>query len=150
MADTVREEPMPRGSVLREVYRLDSTRGKAALLSAILFLVTPSLAFYGSNFFLLLFVPALLLSLVGLSGNVGGSGGGRTRRLAATGYLMVLNGTLVIVALFLFGFINDFLLNNEDEATRTQTIGIGFTTVHIMLGLGLLLVDHYRHAREQA
>ena len=140
---------MPRRSVVREVYRLDSTRGKAAVLSALLFLATPSLAFYVSNIFLLLFVPALLLSLAGLSGNLGGGGGGRSRRIAATGYLMVLNGTLVIVALFLFGFINDFVLS-EDEATRTQTIGIGLTTVHIMLGVGLLLVDHYRHAREQA
>jgi hypothetical protein len=129
---------------LRGAFRIDTPAGRMALAGAALFVITPSLAFFGSNAWLVLFVPGVALSAMGLRGM------GTTRassRLAQTGFVIAFNGVLLIVALFVLGFIEDFLLSSE-RGLRSEVVGLSFTIVHVMLGVGLLLVDHYRHLRE--
>ena len=129
---------------LREVFRVDTRQGLIAVISAVLVIVGAPLAYFVSNVFLLLLAAALLLSLLAMPR----AGGDRTGRLAAGGYAMAFNGALLIVALFIVGFIGDFI-SSPRQGLRSEAVGLGFTTVHILLGIGLLLVDNYRHAKRQ-
>jgi hypothetical protein len=137
---------MSRSNVLslRDAFRVDTTRGKLAIATAVLVLITPSLATFVSPVFLVLLVVALALSLTAVFG-VGGDVGQPSTRLARAGYAMALNGVLLIIALFIAGFLGDFVIEAR-EGTHAASVGFGFTTVHILLGLGLLIVDDYRHA----
>src|SRR5687767_9996351 len=128
---------------IRDNFKLDNPRGQAAVASALLFLVAPSLAVFVSTWYLLLLVPAALLSAVGFGG------GSSTSRWRSTGVVMTFNGVTLMVALFVVGFITDFILNGRGPH-ETEAVAFGFTTVHIMLGVGLMLVDHYRHVRQDA
>jgi hypothetical protein len=121
--------------------------GLAAVIAAALFIVTPSLALFSSDLFLLLFIPAVLLSAVRIR-NVDPSKRSAMGPLARTGFLMVFNGAILILGLFVLGFISDFLIEGEREL-KSEVVGFSFTTVHVMLGIGLLLVDNYRHASRE-
>jgi hypothetical protein len=130
-------------SFLKDVVWPNPGLGTAAIAGAILFVVTPSLALFGSDLFLLLFIPAVLLSGVRMrQSNVGGPK--LMGAIARTGFLMVFNGAVLIVAMFVLGFLADFVIGGEREV-KSQMVGFSFTIVHIMLGVGLLLVDNYRH-----
>jgi hypothetical protein len=134
------------GFSLKNTFRLDTWRGRAGALSALLFVITPSLAFFVSVGYLLLLVPAAALSFVGLR-DVHDLGEAQSP-IARSGFVMVVNGTLLVAALFAAGFIEDFVLTEEPEL-NSRTMALGLTTVHVLLGLGLLLVDQYRHARRE-
>ncbi len=131
---------------LGENFRLDDRRGRSAILGGILFLVTPTLAVFLSPWLLVLVIPAALLSTVGLA--AGARGSSSVGRLGATGLVMTFNGVALMVGLFLAGFIYDFFLAGENPH-ETEAVAFGYTTVHIMLGIGLLLYDNYRHARTE-
>lgn len=128
----------------RQSFRTNEPRGQAAIAAAILFLVTPTLAVFISPWVLVLVIPAALLSAVGLRSAAGGSGS--AGRLGATGLVVTFNGIALILGLFIAGFIYDFFVSGENPH-ETQAVAFGFTTVHVMLGVGLLLYDNYRHAR---
>ena|SRR5687767_10201074 len=130
---------------LREAFRMDTWRGRLAVVSAVLILITPTLATYVSTAFLVLLVVAVVLSLASVSQS-GGKPGTASTPLARAGYAMAVNGVLLIVALFIDGFLSDFIVDAPSETVTTR-VGIGFTTVHILLGIGLLIVDDQRHAR---
>jgi hypothetical protein len=130
-------------AAFRKNFSTDNPRGQAAIASAVLFLVAPSLALFVSTWFLLLVIPAAILSVVGL-GSLSGSQS--ASRLAATGTVMAFNGATLMIALFLAGFISDFVVGGRSPH-QTEAVAFGYTTVHIMLGAGLLLVDNYRHSR---
>lgn len=140
-ADSRTEERTFRAS-LRENFQLDDRKGRAAILSAILFLVTPTLAVFLTAWLLVLVIPAALLSVIGLAGWAQGSGS--AGRLGATGLVMTFNGIALMVGLFLAGFIYDFFVTGKNPH-ETEAVAFGYTTVHIMLGVGLLLYDNYRH-----
>jgi hypothetical protein len=129
---------------LKDVFRLDTRQGLLAIASAALVIVGAPLAYFTSNVFLLLLAGALVLSLLAMPR----AGGDRPGRLASAGYAMAFNGGLLIVALFLVGFIGDFI-SSPRQGLRSEAVGLGFTTVHILLGIGLLLVDNYRHVSRQ-
>jgi hypothetical protein len=109
-----------------------------ALLAAILFVTGTILAFLTSEIYLILFVPAMALSLISLGG-YHTSGPGSTRRLFQTGAALVFNGVVLMLALFIVGFVHDFL--GARTTTVEESVVLAFTTVHIMLGAGLLLLD---------
>jgi hypothetical protein len=132
-------------SALREAFRTDTARGKLAVVTAALVIVTPILATFVSRVFLVLLVVALVLSLVSVA-RAGSGSAGPSRPLARAGYAMAVNGVLLIIALFLTGIIGDFFVAPR-EGVVTSAIGAGFTTVHILLAIGLILVDDHRHAR---
>jgi hypothetical protein len=145
VTDTI-EEPAYR-RFLRQSFRLDNPRGQAAAVGALIFLLTPILSVFVSTWFLWLVVPGVLLSVAGLRAwhtTQTGTGG----RLGATGMIMTANGIALMVALFVVGFISDFLVSG-DNPHETDSVVFGYTTVHIMLGVGLMLVDNYRHLREE-
>ena len=127
---------------MRSAFRLDTTRGKTAALGALLFVITPSLAFFLSVWSLLLLIPAAALSFVGLRDAHGTEGA--QSPLGRSGFVLVVNGTLLVIALFAAGLIEDFILR-EEPALNYQAMALGLTTVHVLLGVGLLLVDQYRH-----
>ena len=129
-------------SNLREAFDPDTTRGKLAIVTALLVLIGPSLATFVSSVFLLLLGAALALSLL----SVARAQGEGSTVLARTGYAMAANGVLLIVGLFIVGILGDFFLSPR-EGLVTASVGAGFTTVHILLGIGLLVVDNYRHVR---
>ncbi len=130
-------------SFLKDIVWPNTGVGLAAVAGAILFVVTPSLALFSSDLFLLLFIPAVLLSAVRMRRS-GARGRGAMGAIARTGFLMVFNGAVLIVAMFVLGFLTDFVIGGEQEA-KSEMVGFSFTTVHVMLGIGLLLVDNYRH-----
>jgi hypothetical protein len=132
-------------ATLRDAFRLDTWRGKLAVAAAALILVGPSLATFVSPVFLVLLVIALALSLLGAARS-GAPSSGASTPLARAGYAMAVNGVLLIVALFVDGFLGDFVVRPR-EGALTASVGVGFTTVHILLGIGLLIVDDQRHAR---
>jgi hypothetical protein len=127
--------------LLRSTFDPSTSKGRFGVASAILFVITPQLSAFVSNLFLLLLVPAILMSAIGLR-NLHGDRW--SRGISRTGLLMTFNGALLIVSLFVLGFVSDFLLVDE-ESLRLHFVGVGFTTVHLMLGLGLLLMDDSRH-----
>ena len=49
--------------------------------------------------------------------------------------------------LFFVGILDDFVLSSRDNKLEPSSVGLAFTTVHILLAVGLLLVDNLRHAR---
>jgi hypothetical protein len=128
---------------VREAFRGDTTRGRLAIATALLVLVSPSLATFISPWFLVLLAVALAFSFFGL---VGSGTTGRSTRLARAGYAMAVNGVLLIIALFVDGFLGDFVISSQ-RGLMSTSVGAGFTTVHILLGVGLLVVDDHRHAR---
>jgi hypothetical protein len=129
---------------IRDTFNWGTSRGKLAILTAVLVLITPTIATYVSPWFLVLLVVALVLSLAGLAR---ASGGGPTSTpLARVGYAMAVNGVLLIVALFIDGILGDFIIDRR-EGGISASVGVGFTTVHILLGIGLLIVDDHRHAQ---
>ena len=129
---------------IRGTFRPDTTRGRAAVASGLLFLAGPILGVFVSRWFFLLLIPAVLLSVVGLASDRARSG--TAGRLGATGLVMTFNGVALMIALFVVGFISDFLVSGQDEH-ETSSVALGYTTVHVMLGIGLMLYDNYRHAR---
>ena len=136
-----------RGASLRDAFRPDTWRGRLALVIAGLVLIAPSLSTFVSSGFLVLLAVALVLSLVGLTRDAG-EAGRRSTRLARAGYAMAANGVLLIIGLFLVGFLGDFVLSAR-EGLVTASVGAGFTTVHILLGIGLLVVDDQRHTQRE-
>lgn len=104
-----------------------SIAGLFVLITMLTFLV-------GRSFAALLLLP-VLLSLVGIRPRNNEAG-----RIAATGEVMVFNGVVLIMALLLVGFIRDFLLGHPTVVD--DAVGFAFTTVHVMLGVGLFLVDY--------
>lgn len=130
---------------LREAFRTDTARGKLAVLTAALVLITPILATFVSRAFLVLLALALVLSLVSVS-RAGSVSSGPSRPLARAGYAMAVNAVLLIIALFVTGIIGDFFVEHR-EGTVPTAIGVGFTTVHILLAIGLILIDDHRHAK---
>jgi hypothetical protein len=102
-------------------------------------------AVFLSPWLLVLLIPAALLSAVGLRGSAA-AGAGSAGHLGATGLVLTFNGIALMVGLFLAGFVYDFFVSG-DNPHETQAVAFGFTTVHVMLGIGLLLYDNYRHAR---
>ena len=142
-----RLEERPSPSFMKDVVWPNPGVGSAAVAATILFIVTPSLALFSSDLFLLLFIPAVLLSAVRMR-NVDVSRRSAMGPLARTGFLMVFNGAVLILAMFILGFISDFFISGEREI-KSEMVGLSFTTVHVMLGIGLLLVDNYRHASRE-
>ncbi len=131
---------------LRTHFSLADRRGQAAVISAGLFIATPILAVFASKLFLLLLVPAVLLSVVGLP-RLESLGRARSApRIGATGLVMTFNGIALMVSLFVVGFTLDFLVSGRAEHTSIA-VAYGYTTVHIMLGVGLMLYDNYRHTQ---
>ncbi|MGH2812642.1 MAG: hypothetical protein ACRDI1_08030 [Actinomycetota bacterium] len=118
-------------------------RHPGALLAAALFVAGTILAFLTSAAFLLLFIPAMGLSFLSLRGYQAHRPGS-ARRLVQTGAALVFNGMVLILALFIVGFVHDFL--GARTTTVEESVVLAFTTVHIMLGVGLLLLD-LRHGR---
>lgn len=129
---------------IRENFRLDNPRGQAAVASGVLFLIAPALALFVSTWLLLLVIPAAALSIVGLGG-----GSRSASALRSVGVVMAFNGAALMLGLFLAGFIADFVVN-ERGSHETEAVAFGYTTVHIMLGVGLMMVDHYRHMKQDA
>lgn len=129
-------EPTPPGTFW-DTYRPSSGRGLVAIASVILLLLTPSLAYFVSNVFLLLFPLAWALSIAAHSGERGLT---RNQRLLRTGQTLAFNGLVLIVAMFVVGFVGDFILDPKAE-TLTTAIGAGFTTIHVLFGTGLVIRD---------
>jgi type III secretory pathway component EscR len=125
----------------RDTFRLDTGRGQAATLSLVLFLAAPILGVFVSRWFFLLLVPAVLLSIVGL---LGGGSSRNARGLGGIGLVMAFNGVALMISLFVVGFIADFLRTGQNDH-ETSSVAVGYTTVHAMLGVGLMLYDNYRH-----
>jgi len=132
-------------SLLRETFDLGTARGRAAVAAAGIFVVTPFLAFAVSRLFLLFFIPALALLLVGIRG-VRAEDRSWAARMGRTGLVLAVNGALLMLALFTLGFVRDFVSSDRQEL-RAEVVGVAFTIVHVLLGVGLLLVDNYRHTR---
>lgn len=108
---------------------------RRSLLIAALFVGVTALTFLVSRGFAVLFLIPVALSLA----SVGGSRG-RVDRLKATGEVMVFNGIVLMVALLIVGFIRDFLLVSPE--VLDTAVGFAYTTVHVMLGLGLFFHDY--------
>lgn len=105
-----------------------------SLTIAGLFVVLTALTFLASPVFAFLLVIPVVLSMNGLRGSSGSSG-----RLRTTGEIMIFNGVVLMLSLLIVGFIRDFLL--AEPAGSDQAVAFAYTTVHVMLGLGLFLFD---------
>jgi hypothetical protein len=118
-------------------------RGWASLGAASLFVLGTVFGFLGSALWFLLFLPAFLLSMVGMAGYHAHTSAGM-RRMANTGRVMVFNGLVMLGAVFLVGIVGDFFRSRSQFLD--PSVVLTFTIVHIMLGLGLLLRDLPRHS----
>lgn len=134
----------PRNGIdtsLRATFRPTNPRGQAAIASLVLFLLAPILGVFVSRWFFLLLLPAAGLSVMGLAG---GERGAKANRSGAIGLIMTFNGIALMLSLFIVGFIADFLRTSRNEH-ETSSVAVGYTALHIMLGVGLMLYDNYRH-----
>lgn len=120
-------------------------RGWASLGAAALFVLGTVFGFLGSALWFLLFLPAFLLSMVGMAGYRAQTSAGMSR-MANTGRVMVFNGLVMLGAIFLVGILGDFFRSRSQFLD--PSVVLTFTVVHIMLGLGLLLTDLPRHSSE--
>lgn len=121
-----------------ERAKLAPWRSRPAILGGLLFVVATSLVFLVSRLYFFLYLPALLMSMRGIR-ELHGHRAGSSRRLASTGGVMVFNGIVLILSLFIVGFIRDFL--QAHPATLDESVAVALTTVHLMLGAGLFLLD---------
>lgn len=119
----------------RDAFSPDTPRGRMALASLVLFLATPPLVYFVSGWFFLAFVAGWALSLYAHLG--GDTGLSRRQRLLRAGQTVALNAVLLILAMFIVGIVVDFIV--QDEPHFGESIALGFTTVHILFGTGLLL-----------
>ncbi|MGQ0679763.1 MAG: hypothetical protein ACT4OM_08950 [Actinomycetota bacterium] len=122
------DEPAERQS-WRHVYM-----DRRAQIIAALFVLATGLTFLVSVAFAALLVVPVALSLAGAR-----RAGDGADRLRTTGEVMVFNGVVLMVSLLLVGFIRDFLL--ASPAVLDNTVAFAYTTVHVMLGLGLFFFD---------
>ena len=119
-----------------DAFRPDSERGLLALGAIVLFLITPPLGYFVSAWFFLLLPVGWALSLFA---HLREPGLNRQQRLIRTGQAVAVNGVALFVALFFTGFVADFLLGDAEHID--QSVGAGFSTVHVLFGTGLLLSE---------
>lgn len=120
-----------------ETFRPDSERGLLSLGAIALFLLTPPLGYFVSAWFFLLLPVGWVLSLMAhLRGQPGLS---RQQRLIRAGQAVAVNGVALFIALFFTGFVSDFLLGDREHIE--ESVGAGFSTVHVLFGTGLLLSE---------
>jgi hypothetical protein len=123
-----------------EAFRPDSERGVLSLAAIALFLLTPPLGYFVSAWFFLLLPIGWALSLTAhLRGQAGLS---RQQRLIRAGQAVAVNGVALFIALFFTGFVSDFLLSDREHIE--ESVGAGFSTVHVLFGTGLLLSEARR------
>jgi hypothetical protein len=63
----------------------------------------------------------------------------RQQRLVRTGQAVAVNGVALFIALFFTGFVADFLIGGRNHIE--ESVGAGFSTVHVLFGTGLLLSE---------
>lgn len=119
-----------------DAFRPDSERGLLALGAIALFLITPPLGYFVSAWFFLLLPVGWALSLFA---HLREPGLNRQQRLIRTGQAVAVNGVALFAALFFTGFVADFLLGDTEHIE--ESVGAGFSTVHVLFGTGLLLSE---------
>jgi hypothetical protein len=132
---------------VRRFFRPDSPEGALGLIAGVIVLITPTLAYVFSQAFLVLLAVGLVLNLLAISRMARARPDEQITRAGQAGYAMAVNGVLLIIGLFFVGILDDFALSSRDNKLDPSSIGFAFTTVHILLAVGLLLVDNLRHAR---
>lgn len=130
----------------RRIFRPDAPGGALAIAVALIMLITPTLAYVFSQAFLVLLPIALILSLLAIPRLAQASHAEQVSRAGQAGYAMAFNGVLLIIGMFFVGILDDFVLDDEAHL-EAHSVGLAFTVVHILLAIGLLLVDNFRHER---
>jgi hypothetical protein len=122
-----------------DAFRPDSEHGLLALGAIGLFLITPPLGYFVSAWLFLLLPVGWALSLFAHLREPELS---RQQRLIRTGQAVAVNGVALFIALFFTGFVADFLVGDKQHIE--ESVGAGFSTVHVLFGTGLLLSEARR------
>lgn len=146
MTETKSARRGSEGLSFRSIFRPDSPGGTLALVVGAIVLITPTLAYVFSQAFLVLLPVALVVSLLAIPRLAQSQQDEQVTRAGQAGYAMAFNGVLLVIGMFFVGILDDFFLD-DDVDLAAHSVGLAFTVVHILLAVGLLLVDNFRHAR---